>query len=1329
MSAEIPCAGLRSNCQSVRKICPLTGIPPILRQALATFLTLLILMPGLPAAGQAILFQAIDLTDVVEGSDLWRYEYRVSGYEFLADTGFAVYFDPASYSDLQSPPPFVNSDWDVLVVQPDLAIPDRGFYDALSIRLGPGGASVADPFVIDFVWRGIGQPDSQDFEIYSLIPEYQVVASGTTAAVPEPAVAVAMAALVLGWALAGGRGRWRRAGRRAGVVGGILMAAGFAWGPTTGRAEIPGIEVAREALVSSRRVGRTEIEYTYTARLSNPHPTDFFGLRATLYSTSPHTTIVEDTVSFGDLAADQSRLGLNTFTLRHDRLFPFDPSALVWEVTADGALLGGPPAGLAAESVIQLPGRAADPEDIVEGVFLERLNAYFYPDATVVEVNQALAAIGARITAMFPGGPLLVVSVPRQADADGVSALAAQLAVHPGIMAAFSAKRSEIKKVPYEVTTSREAELAPLLAARFPAAWNLQYLALQQSVPVPVLVVDHFGSVVPPWFSTKVPGFSPWRTGFFASTGTHGYEVASVLAADWTVEAPIGAHPFGFDGAAQLDFRGIDAEWVDIGTQMTLMATAVANLSTTGRTWVLNYSMGYTDTSLPVSDTALQRGLEAWTWKSMTSSFWNDFVVTVAAGNERNTPAGIAYQGARTAAYGSFLSAVTVPDPTLSWVGDETLWRSLDLRDANLTASADETAALAAVVTAAGGYSIPEATNTLMVGSIRKPSLDNLNEYVESGFSDLFPDVVAVGEDVVVGNDSGGLVAKNGTSFSAPQVAGLAAYLLTVSQALPRNRLIDLPSSRTRDCILVTSRTNGAGLRFIDAYAAVLSIDEATDPTPASAPVRDSLMDAHENGTFDQNDVSRFMSNYFHDVAGVPTAPFHKVPATRDYSRYDLNGDGFTGGFRTDRFDLDREGSMQYGESHFSPSVWMQIGDTEVLFNELALTDAQILAYYLHMSGFYAGTTRPPLDAGGYELSLAVTTGGDLSFIDPNVGINDARTIAFTGFESGLSKVFVVPTNGVVSSVSFFSSTRTFGGAAIDNASPARVASRDRVSGTPPTFFVRSWPEDGSMGATTVGRSPTHFNSATFYLDINDNGVVAFTALTDASTTLSLFAGSSEPPVRLMDLAAGGPLPIVRPQLSNSDHIVLRNQGSNIVVCRYPTAALETVATHAAGEAPGISPDGSTLAFLRDSGDGISLHLAVLDPLEVRSWVVLSNVIGATLGFEAFSATDRTAVLSQGNPLVEQKVTLAFSGTRHGQPGIYAVDVVIRDVARSGEPRDLRVVPISVTPVVLEGLEVGTTGKVFSSGILWDPINRYGDLAIRAAFTDGTFGIIRGRRL
>ena len=74
-----------------------------------------------------------------------------------------------------------------------------------------------------------------------------------------------------------------------------------------------------------------------------------------------------------------------------------------------------------------------------------------------------------------------------------------------------------------------------------------------------------------------------------------------------------------------------------------------------------------------------------------------------------------------------------------------------------------------------------------------------------------------------------------------------------------------------------------------------------------------------------------------------------------DFSQYDLNGDGFTGGSTTERFDLDRTGSTQYGTSVYS-TVLQNIGG-DVSFNENQLTDLQILCYYAYSPLYGERTT------------------------------------------------------------------------------------------------------------------------------------------------------------------------------------------------------------------------------------------------------------------------------------------------------------------------------------------------------------------------------------
>jgi hypothetical protein len=114
-----------------------------------------------PAQGAIIGYEAIDLTDLLPGEDLWQYRYFAGDATFAANQGFSVYFDVGSYASLQSAP--VNPDWDVLTVQPDSALPDGGLYDALALV---PDASIADPFVVTFVWLGgAGAPGAQQWTL------------------------------------------------------------------------------------------------------------------------------------------------------------------------------------------------------------------------------------------------------------------------------------------------------------------------------------------------------------------------------------------------------------------------------------------------------------------------------------------------------------------------------------------------------------------------------------------------------------------------------------------------------------------------------------------------------------------------------------------------------------------------------------------------------------------------------------------------------------------------------------------------------------------------------------------------------------------------------------------------------------------------------------------------------------------------------------------------------------------------------------------------------------------------------------------------------------
>jgi hypothetical protein len=134
-----------------------------------------------PATAPAILIQyeATELSDTTEGADLWQYTYAVSDHTFNAGQGFTIYFDHLLYKEIESPTPTVNGEWDIIVWQPEPSVSTDGAYDALSVTSKAEGASLEQPFTVQFVWLGDGTPGSQSFEIYQERP-FNVLTSGTT---------------------------------------------------------------------------------------------------------------------------------------------------------------------------------------------------------------------------------------------------------------------------------------------------------------------------------------------------------------------------------------------------------------------------------------------------------------------------------------------------------------------------------------------------------------------------------------------------------------------------------------------------------------------------------------------------------------------------------------------------------------------------------------------------------------------------------------------------------------------------------------------------------------------------------------------------------------------------------------------------------------------------------------------------------------------------------------------------------------------------------------------------------------------------------------------
>lgn len=91
--------------------------------------------------------------------------------------------------------------------------------------------------------------------------------------------------------------------------------------------------ISAPQVVSEQRINRTIFEYVMRASLTNGGSATARNAVATVTSTSPRTTIVQNTLRFGDVPANGTSPSQDTFTIRHDRTVPFDAAVLRWTIT------------------------------------------------------------------------------------------------------------------------------------------------------------------------------------------------------------------------------------------------------------------------------------------------------------------------------------------------------------------------------------------------------------------------------------------------------------------------------------------------------------------------------------------------------------------------------------------------------------------------------------------------------------------------------------------------------------------------------------------------------------------------------------------------------------------------------------------------------------------------------------------------------------------------------------------------------------------------------------------------------------------------------------
>jgi hypothetical protein len=660
---------------------------------------------------------------------------------------------------------------------------------------------------------------------------------------------------------------------------------------------------------------------------------------------------------------------------------PGERTGTIGFLVLGGGLLQGNPNTPAIDAIFDLAPVAASEADIEAGVIMTRLDVRVAADASVGEVNAALMQLDAQIASMSRGYLSMTISIPRQPTLAALQAVAASLASAPGIDVALLAITGDDDELP-----STDAPLfdPQLLATGFPAAWNARSLAVDdlggcRQPRVPVLVSDDFVRPAPPvrginfsevGFEHEIPHFLPSPPDD-SSSNAHGYTVTLMLGALFNPEARTGANPF----SQCLDITGVlmrglsPIQEVDRLVQNFPAGKFIINLS---RSWPKTCRDG--SVTVPcqphhfgtVIPDAIRRAEDTLWWKQRSSGRWEDFMVAASAGNVRDKEPADIYPALGIAAMNSFINAATLPDPFLGFAQNAAMWTPTDPSFPILAATPEQAQNLVNTISFLGLDAVGGAANVLKVGSTTTGR--TYSDLVASDFSNVGHDVSAIGEEIQTAD----LTLVRGTSFSSPQVAGLASYLWLLSPQLRAE-----PAALTRRAIVDNAITTAQASEVIDAYATVLSLDPASSPTALSAPIRLAILDVTGDGTFDALDLTAYRSVLI-DAAGGSVEP-----AAADYSRHDLNGDGFTGGSqRTARFDLDRTGSTQFGASSYA-DVTADIEGLEVHFHEAALTDLEILCYYAYSDLYGGDSSSRGLIMQGLCVAATVTVDPPAVTLDP----------------------------------------------------------------------------------------------------------------------------------------------------------------------------------------------------------------------------------------------------------------------------------------------------------------------------------------------------------
>ncbi len=264
-------------------------------------------------------------------------------------------------------------------------------------------------------------------------------------------------------------------------------------------------------------------------------------------------------------------------------------------------------------------------------------------------------------------------------------------------------------------------------------------------------------------------------------------------------------------------------------------------------------------------------------------------------------------------------------------------------------------------------------------------------------------------------------------------------------------------------------------------------------------------------------------------------------------------------------------------------------------------------------------------------------------------------------------------------------------------------------------------------------------DSATFWLNLNDNGLVAFLGLVNGSTQSALFAGKNEADLLLLRSFPVGTNPAIRPQVANTDDIVYFDGGSAVNVVHHPSGTSDIVSSAfvVSSDRPGISANGKYVVFAGSKGGIPGVYMVRRNP-DYYDWQLVNTIGSAATAegvFTTFTPSTRYAVSVIPDPddpiFGTSSITVVFAGTRSYLPvggpsvtreGVYRLRVSVNELNNT-------LTKLGPPEVIVEKTGIlAVNGKTVASFDLWDPLSDNGRyVALWVSFTDGTSGILRAR--